>query len=679
MSQGWYIDIGGQVEGPISPRELRERAAAGRLRPTDKISPDGKKWAPAAKVKGLTFAEAKPPAEPPATLITETPPVGTPSVAAALPPQAAAQPKSSQKPQSMVETMETSTEQIPGYEILGVLGKGACGVVFRARQVKLDRIVALKTVLTDRKPTAAALARFDKEAVSLAKLRHPNIVGVFDCGHNDGQAFFAMELLDGEDLGNRIDTKGPLDEFTAWHIARQTAAALAHAAELGVFHRDIKPANLFLTPPPTGYPLPPGVPLVKVTDFGLALTRQGAESGDQRLTAAGVVLGTPAYMPPEQFAGSDIDQRADVYALGATMYHVLTGRPPFDGGSIWEVMLKKAEPTPVLGDPISPESSQLVAHMMASKVEDRIGSYRELLERIDSLSFMRGTVVSSPSMRIAAAGLIPTAPILGLDTEQRSLSSTKTRAVPASETEPVATPAKPKSKKKLYAIAAAGLAIVGAAASVAILGGDKPQPTPPGSGTGATKKATEFVAGETEALFDRQSLLGWTPVGGVAWVIEEDDEKTTVITGKSQVRRPFRAAKNFRVILGVDLHEAAAAEVVAAVADDPPETAKQWIIRIDRAAGAVFGTREGAGGELRPLGASVPIPTKMELEDEAKRPYQEVKYERAGGKLRASYRTRPLGEVDDDGKMKTSEVRVRVEGGPIRIDTAFVEELVEKP
>ena len=127
---------------------------------------------------------------------------------------------------------------------------------------------------------------------------------------------------------------------------------------------------------------------MKVTDFGLALTRS-AEGADQRLTNAGVVLGTPVYMAPEQFARSDIDHRADIYSLGATVYHALTGQAPFDGVNVWDVMVKKTESVPRPGEPVSAESADLVAAMMAVKPAERIGSYTELIARIDELPCMR--------------------------------------------------------------------------------------------------------------------------------------------------------------------------------------------------------------------------------------------------------------------------------------------------
>ncbi|WP_439626414.1 protein kinase domain-containing protein [Gemmata sp.] len=678
MAQMWYIETGGRPEGPLTSKELRDRAASGRLRPTDRVSPDGTKWAPAAKIKGLVFVDTVE-QRPNATVEVSVSASGSVRPVAVAPPPApsvkpAASPPQRQLPgsQAAVETSEGKLDRIPGYEIAGVLGKGACGVVYRARQVKLDRTVALKMVLSDRRPSQAALARFEKEAVSLAKLRHPNIVGVYDCGHHDGQAFFAMELLEGEDLGARLDRTGRLDEFTAWHIARQTAAALAHAAELGVYHRDIKPANLFLTPPPTGYPLPPGVPLVKVTDFGLALTRQTDDATDQRLTAAGVVLGTPAYMPPEQFAGSDIDHRADIYALGATVYHLLAGDAPFDGATVWEVMINKSGPTPRLGAAVSQETDDLVAAMMAPKPGDRIGNYRELLDRIDTLALMQGTAGSLPSVRMPALSpsRISKAVPLPPDPDDEEPAEGGDEYDDAPRSRRFAKP-RPKSKAKLYALAVLGG--LGIAAAVAIgakfLGGKPDEANKPPA------KAGVFATGDREELFNRETLLGWS---GKGWSIAKDEEGTAVLAGKGSAVRPFKSSKDYRVVLGIDPHEASVVEVVVATAEGPPATAKQWLVRIDRQKGAVFGVREGETGAFQPLGASVPVPTKAEVDAGEKGKYSEVRYERAGGRVRAYFLGKPLGEIEYTGLTRATEIRLTAEGGTVHIDTAAAEELIEK-
>src|SRR5262249_28528733 len=147
-------------------------------------------------------------------------------------------------------------------------------------------------------------------------------------GRHEGRLYFAMELVEGEDVEQRVEQRGPLDEATAWGLARQAASGLAHAAGFGIVHRDVKPANLLLVEPPAGFPLPHGLPLVKIADFGLAFLAEEAETRT-RLTATNATVGSPHYMPPEQLEGASVDVRADIYALGATVYHMLAGQPPF--------------------------------------------------------------------------------------------------------------------------------------------------------------------------------------------------------------------------------------------------------------------------------------------------------------------------------------------------------------
>ncbi|MGL6096788.1 MAG: serine/threonine-protein kinase, partial [Fimbriiglobus sp.] len=274
MAQQWFIDYGTWVDGPLTSRELQDRAAVGRLRPTDKVSPDRQRWRDAGNIKGLTF---------PAPTVAAASTSNIPT--ALMPPSAFAADGTPDLPPT-TPSMPLDAPNLPGYEMLGALGFGGCGIVYKARQTKLDRVVAIKTVQLTGRPDPKATARFEKEAMSLARLQHPNIVNVFDSGRHDGLVYFAMELLKGEDLGLRIGRVGRLDERTTWAVARQTAAALAHAAAEGMYHRDVKPANLFLVPMPTGFGLPADLPMVKVTDFGLAITRQDQDAaGGERLTA----------------------------------------------------------------------------------------------------------------------------------------------------------------------------------------------------------------------------------------------------------------------------------------------------------------------------------------------------------------------------------------------------------
>src|SRR3954447_9880619 len=224
---------------------------------------------------------------------------------------------------------------IPGYRVEGELGRGGMGVVYRARQVRLNRPVAVKMILAGRHAGGEAAARFLAEAEAVAKLQHPNIVQIFHIDEHDGFPYFEMEYVGGGSLADRLDGT-PRAPREAARLVEALAGAMAAAHRRGVVHRDLKPANILLSPD--------GVP--KVADFGLAKLLN-VESG---LTRTDSVLGSPSYMAPEQAEGKNrgIGPAADVYALGAILYELLTGRPPFRGATILETLeqVKTAEPVP---------------------------------------------------------------------------------------------------------------------------------------------------------------------------------------------------------------------------------------------------------------------------------------------------------------------------------------------
>jgi eukaryotic-like serine/threonine-protein kinase len=208
-------------------------------------------------------------------------------------------------------------KQIGRYKILGELGRGAMGVVYRASDPALDRVVALKTILLsdDVDNRKEYEKRFALEARAAGKLNHPNIVTTFDFGEEGDLAYLAMELLEGTDLRTRLK-KGPLPTVEAVDIAVQVADGLAFAHERGVVHRDIKPANIML--------LERGG--AKIMDFGIARMRS-----DDFKTSTGMVLGTPRFMSPEQITGAALDQRSDLFSLGVVLYEMLTGQMLFAG------------------------------------------------------------------------------------------------------------------------------------------------------------------------------------------------------------------------------------------------------------------------------------------------------------------------------------------------------------
>ena len=276
------------------------------------------------------------------------------------------------------------------------------GVVYRARQLNLDRIVALKTILVNQADNPTMLTRFEQEAQTVAKLVHPHIVAAYDFGRHAGRLYFAMEYVEGEDAEHYSRRQYPLSERVVWNLIRQAAAGLSHAAEMGVVHRDIKPANLLLVTPPKGYPLPSGMPMVKIADFGLALLANEADERT-RLTAEQTTVGSPHYMAPEQLvAGHSLDLRADIYSLGATAYHLLAGHPPFDGHSLPQIIAAKLGDErlllPAARDDVSSEGVALLQAMVMRDPAQRIGSYATLLARLDALQELR---VSGSATHIA--------------------------------------------------------------------------------------------------------------------------------------------------------------------------------------------------------------------------------------------------------------------------------------
>src|SRR5688572_5793474 len=222
-----------------------------------------------------------------------------------------------ERPSTSPTTSSQATQILPQrlgeYEILSELARGGMGVVFKARHTKLERLVALKMILAGQLASQADVQRFYVEAEAAARLDHAGIVPIYEIGAHEGQQFFCMKLVEGGDLHGRIAElrKSPRE---ACALLAKVARAVQHAHERGILHRDLKPSNILLNE--HGEPL--------VTDFGLAKHIEG----DSALTQTGAILGTPAYMPPEQTAGKPVTTAADIYSLGTILYELLTGRPP---------------------------------------------------------------------------------------------------------------------------------------------------------------------------------------------------------------------------------------------------------------------------------------------------------------------------------------------------------------
>lgn len=260
--------------------------------------------------------------------------------------------------------------QLAHFSVLDTLGGGGMGTVYRARDVALERIVALK-VLPEDLNEPELIERFKREARAQARLSHPNVVPIYYIGEQDGRHFFAMELVQGRSLDQLLDEDGPIDWRVALEYMIDVAHALKQAHERGLIHRDLKPGNLLLTPEGR----------VKVADFGLAKPLE--EGADAALTQEGEFMGTPMYIAPEQARGLAVDQRADMYALGATFYHLMTGEPLFSASSVVALLVKHvSEPAPELERPglqVPSAVEAIFSRLLAKTPEDRFDDYDELL------------------------------------------------------------------------------------------------------------------------------------------------------------------------------------------------------------------------------------------------------------------------------------------------------------
>ena len=278
-------------------------------------------------------------------------------------------------------------EVIGEYVLIRELARGGMGVVYDARHQTLDRRAALKLLLSqnlDGEDTA--VKRFMVEAKELGRLSHPNIAAVFGAGRDvAGRHFMAMEFLDGEDLKDRIVRTGPLEPELAAELTLKLARALEHAHGLGVLHRDLKPSNVIV--------MPDGEP--KLVDFGLA---RNLDAEAERLTKTGEIMGTPAYMPPEQAGGErhKVGPAADVYSLGATLFHMLTGRAPFAGSSVMNVINKVVSEEPPrpssIREEIPPALEAICLKCLEKDIPERYGSASELATDLEAFLGPRGEV-----------------------------------------------------------------------------------------------------------------------------------------------------------------------------------------------------------------------------------------------------------------------------------------------
>jgi serine/threonine protein kinase len=288
------------------------------------------------------------------------------------------------------------------YRIDSLLERGGMGAVYRGTQLSVNRPVAVKLIGADVERSAEHIARFRREAEALAKLRHPNTVRLFDFGvTEEGQLYMVMELLIGRNLASHLAESRTLSLPQALGIVRQIAQSLSEAHAQGIVHRDLKPGNIFLSR------LEGGDTVVKVMDFGIAGIHDDAHR--THLTQNGAILGTAAYMSPEQAQGFPVDGRADLYSIGLLLFEMLAGRSPFDATSTVSLIVAQMTVTPA---PIAevcpgvpePEGVQvLLDRLLAKEPEQRVSSAAELITLVDALLLSVGptSLVDVPALDAA--------------------------------------------------------------------------------------------------------------------------------------------------------------------------------------------------------------------------------------------------------------------------------------
>ncbi len=282
------------------------------------------------------------------------------------------------------------------YDLVDTIAKGGMGIVYKAKHIKLNRIVALKMILSGKFADDFEVQRFYLEAEAAAKLRHPNIVGIHDIGECEGQHYFSMDYIEGKSLADLLKDQALAPKHAA-QLLQTIASAMHYAHTEGVVHRDLKPSNVLLDAA--------GAPLI--TDFGLAKQVQGG-GGQSQMTMAGTVVGTPSYMPPEQAAGriEQVNIRSDVYSLGAILYELLSGRPPFRGAGVMETLKQVLENEPValrVLSPAIPRDLETICHKCLQKEpEKRYATAKELADELGR--FLRGEPILAQPISPLARG-----------------------------------------------------------------------------------------------------------------------------------------------------------------------------------------------------------------------------------------------------------------------------------
>jgi eukaryotic-like serine/threonine-protein kinase len=420
-------------------------------------------------------------------------------------------------------------QQIPGFELVRKLGEGGMGATYLARQVSMDRLVALKILRKKFSEQGDFIARFQREARLAGSLNHPNIVQAMDVGESSGFHYLVMEYVEGRNLVEIMPEDGGMNEGRALDFTLQIAGALAFAGEQGIIHRDIKPDNILVT----------AENAAKLCDFGLA--KQTAE--DSSLTQTGMAMGTPHYISPEQARGSaSMDIRGDIYSLGATLYHLVTGQTPYQGPTAAVVMTKHLNEQLPWPQDVNPEvtenCSRVITKMMAKDPNDRYMKPADLISDLQDVIAGKSPKLASLGKgrsSVARRGAVPVRPRTGRGRGKRHQTARMKSANRTSATESVRIGSGSGSAKALYAAGAAVL--LGAVLGLWVLtrsGKEEVPPPVPVSGVEAAASrawsrevqplvGSDIKASEAQAL--GAALISFSAAhGGTSFAAQRSDE-----------------------------------------------------------------------------------------------------------------------------------------------------------